>query len=79
MRQFQFQLRLRDGQIVTADAIAERWQWSKAFAEACAQVERRLDLGSWSGIVCVSYESHPLPPLTVIPGPTQDVTLPSAA
>lgn len=66
MRQFQFQLRLRDGRIVTADAVAERWQWSEAFATACARVEQRLGLGGWSGIVCVSYTSRLIPSLTAI-------------
>ncbi len=66
MRRFQFTLRLGDGRIVTADAIAERWQWSAAFAEACTRVEERLGLGSWSGIVCVAYDSHVLPPITAL-------------
>lgn len=64
MRRFLFTLRLRDGRIVTADAIAERWQWSVAFSEACTRIEDRLSLESWSGIVCVAYESHRLPPIT---------------
>lgn len=74
MRQFQFTLKLRDGRIVTARAVAERWEWSKAFAEACARVEAQLGLDSWSGIVCVDYDSNPVPPIMAIaqkpqPGP----------
>lgn len=58
MREFQFTLRLRDGRIVTAGAVAKQWQWSLAFAKACTRVEKELGLGAWSGIVCVAYDSE---------------------
>lgn len=79
MRRFRFNLRLREGRIVTAEVVAEQWQWSKAFAEACARVEERLDLGQWSGLVCVSYESSPVAAITSLPEPDQNQSLPAVA
>ncbi len=55
MRHFEFQLRLPDGRVVDAEAIAEPWRWTDAFTEACAKVEARHGLGPYAGIVCVGY------------------------
>ncbi len=57
MRHFEFQLRLPDGRVVEAEAVAEPWRWTDAFSEACSKVEVQHRLGSWAGIVCVAYRA----------------------
>lgn len=59
MRTFEFQLQLQDGRLVTSTVTAEANAWGVAFTEACLDVEQRLELGPWAGLICASYTSRP--------------------
>ena len=59
MRTFEFQLQLPDGRLITSRVNAEVNAWGVAFTEACLDVEQRLDLGPWAGLICASYRSWP--------------------
>jgi hypothetical protein len=61
MRHFEFQLKVPDGRIVTADVRTESWRWPAAFSAACARVESDLGIPPDSGIICVGYRSVPDP------------------
>lgn len=59
MRTFKFLLQLPDGRQMTSAVTAEANAWGVAFTEACLDIERRLELGPWAQVTCVSYTSEP--------------------
>jgi hypothetical protein len=60
MHRFEFTLQLPGGDTITAHAVALRWQWTQAFAQACRTVEERTGLPPYAGITCQAVTVHPL-------------------
>lgn len=72
MRTFEFQLQDQEGRLVTSTVNAEAHAWGVAFTEACLDVERRLGLGPWAGLICASYTSRPAETETATCGVVMD-------
>lgn len=77
MRRFQFKLQLPTGQVVSEEAVAERWRWSDAFSEACRRAEFRFGILPASGITCISYVSEAV--VTSEPSEPAESQMPLAA